>query len=224
MESLRCIFTVVCAILCIALVGCAIDTYEVTDKGYAWHYMGLIDDTTMAVEVSHWERGTIHCNHFMAYEDGESFSNTLSTSYYSVSLTDQKVGKKKTSSKGILPEEPFFKELPSWTEGCLAMDSIDGKFYCVNAVRLDEFSSACALAIVNSEKQDLDTLEFERCGFELHKDISFAAHYLKISESFYAIRDGLLKSQQPTYKIKDYGDAVIVINSYGDTLFYEGKP
>ncbi|MDD5942673.1 hypothetical protein [Fibrobacter sp.] len=101
-----------CAILCIALVGCAIDTYEVTDKGYTWRYMGLIDDTTMTVEVSHWERGTIHCNHFMAYDDGESFSNTLSTSYYSVNLTDQKVGKKKHRPRVFYRKNPFSRNFP----------------------------------------------------------------------------------------------------------------
>ena len=56
------------------------------------------------------------------------------------------------------------------------------------------------------------------------KDISFAAHYLKVSDSFYAIQDGMLKSQSPTYRIKNAGDAVIVVNQRGDSLFYEGEP
>ena len=220
MRFWRFIFVAVCAIL----IGCGVDTYEVTDKGYTWRFKGLIDDTTMVVEVSHWESGTIHCNHFMGYEDGDYFSNTISTYYYSASLHSPKVGSKKSTPEDLLPEEPFFKGLPRWTESCLALDSIDGKFYCVNALRLDEFSNACALAIVNSEKQDLDTLEFENCGIDLHKDISFMAHYLKISENYYAIRNGMLKSQLPTYRIKDEGNAVIVINQYGDSLFYEGEP
>ena len=71
---------------------------------------------------------------------------------------------------------------------------------------------------------DLDTLEFENCGFDLHKDISFAAHYLKVSDSFYAMHDGMLKSQLPAYRIKNVGDAVIVVNQRGDSLFYEGEP
>ena len=228
MKFWRYIITVLCAIscatLCTILVGCGTDTYEVTDKGFTWRYKGLIDDTTMVVEVEHWEQGTIHCNHFMSYDDGESFTNTLSTYYYPADLRSQKVGKKKSTPEALLPEAPYFEELPRWTESCLAMDSIDGNFYCVNALRLDEYSYACALAIMNSEKQDLDTLEFENCGFDLHKDISFAAHYLKVSDSFYAIQDGMLKSQSPTYRIKNAGDAVIVVNQRGDSLFYEGEP
>ena len=210
--------------ICVTLVGCGIDTYEVTDKGYTWRYVGLIDDSTMVVEVKHWEYGTIHCNHFMGYDDGESFSNTISTNYYSASLRSGKVGKKKSMPEDLLPEEISFNKLPRWTESCLAMDSIDGDFYCVNALRLDEFSYACAFAIVNEKKQDLDTLELELCNVDLHKDISFAAHYLKISENFYEISDGMLKSQLPTYRIKDEGNSVIVINQRGDSLFYEGEP
>ena len=220
----RFIFTMICTIPCVVLVGCGIDTYEVTDKGYTWRYKGLIDDTTMVVEVRHWESGVIHCSHFMNYDDGETFSNTISTYYYSASLRSQKVGKKNSIPEDLLPEELSFKGLPRWTESCLAMDSIDGNFYCVNALRLDEYSYACALAIVNGEKQDLDTLEFENCNFDLHKDISFAAHYLKISEDFYAIHDGMLKSQLPTYRIKDVGNSVIVVNQRGDSLFFEGEP
>ena len=74
----RFIFTMICAIPCVVLVGCGIDTYEVTDKGYTWRYKGLIDDTTMVVEVRHWESGVIHCSHFMNYDDGETFSNIIS--------------------------------------------------------------------------------------------------------------------------------------------------
>ena len=101
MKFWRYIITVLCAIscatLCTILVGCATDTYEITDKGFTWRYKGLIDDTTMVVEVEHWEQGTIHCNHFMSYEDGESFTNTLSTYYYSADLRSSKVGKKKST-------------------------------------------------------------------------------------------------------------------------------
>ena len=224
MRFWRCVFTMLCVITCAMLIGCSIDTYEVTDKGYTWRYKGLIDDTTMVVEVRHWESGVIHCNHFMSYDDGESFSNTLSINYYPASLRSLKLGKKKSAPEDLLTETHYFEGLPRWTESCLAMDSIDGNFYCVNALRLDEYSYACALTIVNSEKLDLDTLEFERCSFDLHKDISFAAHYLKISEDFYAIHDGMLKSQLPTYRIKDVGNSVIVVNQRGDSLFFEGEP
>ena len=224
MRFWRYILTMIGAIFCVVLVGCGIDTYEVTDKGYTWRYRGLIDDTTMVVEVQHWEQGTIHCNHFMAYEDGESFSNTLSTYYYSADLRSQKVGDESSAPEDLLPEELSFKGLPRWTESCLAMDSIDGKFYCVNALRLDQFSNDCALAIVNGEKRDLDTLELENCTFDLHRDIFFVAHYLKIAENFYAIRGGMLKSQLPAYRIKDVGSAVIVVNQRGDSLYYEGEP
>lgn len=205
------------------LLSCGIDTWEVTDTGYTWTYQGLIDDTTAVAKVEQWESGTIHCNHFMGWDD--DFSSTLSTNYYAISLKQNKIGKKKSALKDFIPQkDSVFVGLPYWTESCLAKDTIDNKFYCINSSKLDEFSTACTLILVDADKKDLDSLEFEHCDFDLHKDISFEAHYLKVSGDLYAIQKGKLKSQKPTYTIIDKNSPLIIINSQGDSIFYEGKP
>ena len=117
MKFWRYIITVLCAIscatLCTILVGCATDTYEITDKGFTWRYKGLIDDTTMVVEVEHWEQGTIHCNHFMSYEDGESFTNTLSTYYSPRTCVPQKSARKNPRPKPFCRRRPILKNSPA---------------------------------------------------------------------------------------------------------------
>lgn len=205
------------------LLGCSIDTWHVTDSGYTWTYQGLIDDTTAVAKVEHWERGTIECHHFMGWDD--DFTSTISTDYYTISLKQNKIGKKAAALKDLIPrKDSTFAGLPTWTESCLVKDTIDKKFYCVNSSKLETFSSACTLILVDGDKKDLDSLEFEHCDFDLHKDISFAAHYLKISGDFYAIKNGKLESQRPAYKITDKNSPLIIVNSQGDSIFYEGKP
>jgi len=207
------------------LTGCSIDTWEVTKSGYTWTYQGMINDTTAVAKVEHWESGTIHCDHFMSMDDGETFTNTLSTSFYSISLNENKLIEKKSSLNAFIQNiVEVFEELPTWTDSCLAIDSIDGKFYCVNSSNIDEFSDACALIIVDGNKKDLDSLEFEHCDFNIQKDISFDGHYLKVSGDLFAIQNGKFKSQRPTYKIIDKGTPLIIVNTQGDSIFYEGRP
>ena len=140
----------------LSLLGCAMDEYHIESESYGWHYEGLADDTTAVVSVEHREGGYIECRHIPSLDDGDSFSRVVSKKYY-------KVGMKSLWIKewaGALPKKREMNDVyPRWSDGCLDKDTLDGRFYCVEVARLDNYSYSCGFILIDDSNMDLDTLE-----------------------------------------------------------------
>lgn len=208
-------------LMVLSFMGCAMDEYHIESESYGWRYEGLADDTTAVVSVEHREGGHIECHHIPNLDDGESFSRVVSKKYY-------KVGMKSLWVKdwtGSLPKEREMNDdYPRWSDGCLAMDTLDGKFYCVEAARLDGYSYSCGFILIDGSNRDLDTLERPSCTGNVSESVSFAGHYLKINGDFFEIRKGKFVSQDPAYRMTEEHGNLKFLDKDDNFVMYSGKP
>lgn len=205
--------------------GCAMDEYHIEYESYGWRYEGLADDTTAVVSVEHREGGHIECNHFMSYDDGESFSNVVSKKYYKVGMKSLWIGKGKGRLTDLLPAKREMNDIyPRWSDGCLAMDTLDGKFYCIEADRLDNYSYSCGFVLIDDSNADLDTLERSSCPWDVAASVSFVAHYLKVDGDFFEIREGKYVSQEPAYRMIEENGNLRFLDKNDNFVMYSGKP
>lgn len=212
-------------LLVLSFSGCALDDYHIESESYSWHYEGLADDTTAVVSVTHSEHGTIDCHHLVDWEDGESFERRISKKYYKVGMKTLWMGTGSENLTNILPEKRNMSDdYPRWSDGCLAMDSLGGKFYCVEADRLDGYSSVCGFILIDDSNNDLDTLEYPSCGGSSLESVSFVVDYLKVNESLFEIRKGKFVSQEPAIRIIENSGNVKFVDRNGNFVMYSGKP
>lgn len=205
----------------LAVAGCSLEEHEVQRAGHSWSFMGVLDDSTAAVKVTYWESGEIHDHHIMGYDD--DFHRDVSLKYYAVRMNSYWI----SSDDSRL--EDFSRDddtgiIPKWCDSCYVVGKIDGKTYGVKSSPLDIYSDACAVILVD-EKKTLDSLELESCSkIKMHIAISFEAHYLKVENNLYEIRDGKFPSQRPAYKVQQEGCNIKFTDSDGDYIVYGGAP
>lgn len=211
--------------------GCSLTEYEVEGDSYTWNFAGVLNDSVAVAKVIHYEYGTIHDDHWMSYTDGDPFSREISRSYYPVGMKIGWLGKKEDSLGALISTtEKDSAELPKWTDGCFATDSIGGFFYCINTAKLD--SNACAIILVDSEDTDADSLKIEDCSaLSGSESFSFVGDFLKVKNSGYGVHDFSLykigknkfEDKNPTYKVTE-NESLTFVNLQGDTIVYEGEP
>ena len=219
------VWACLCMFVVFSLLGCAMDEYHIKREWYSWHYEGLADDTTAVVSVTHGESGDIECHHLMSYEDGESFTRTISKKYYKVGMKSLWVGEQNEDLLDLLPEKRKMNDIyPRWSDGCLDMDSLNGKFYCVEADFLDNYTYSCGLILIDGSNMDLDTLEIPSCKSNLYESVSFVSNYLKVNEFLFTIANGKFISQEPTYKLVEENGDLKFLDKSGDFVIYSGKP
>lgn len=201
--------------------GCALDEYHIEHESYGWHYVGLADDTTAVVAVEHREGGYIECHHIASLDDGESFSNLVSKKYYKVGMRSMWI----ENWVGTIPKKrQMNNDYPRWTDGCLDMDSLDGKFYCVEAARLDSYSNSCGFILIDGANMDLDTLERPSCTGNVSELVFFVGHYLKVNGDFFEIREGKFVSQDPVYQMTEENGNLKFLDKEDNFIMYSGKP
>ena len=105
-----------------------------------------------------------------------------------------------------------------------AMDTLDGKFYCVEADRLDDYSYSCGFILIDDSNVDLDTLERPSCTGNVSESVSFVAHYLKVNGDFYEIRKGKFVSQEPAYRMLEEHGNLKFLDNDDNFVMYSGKP
>ncbi len=208
-------------------VGCGSDTYVVEKLEHYWSFEGLLDDSTAVAKVELREEGHIDCTHFMGYDDGESFSNWISTDYYTVSVNKVDV-KKRYDSEGDIPGFGTAQEsVPPWAVGCSLVGTVDKRHYCVEKIFWDSTGYACGLEISDA-KGPLDTLERPDCrsaSYNLGDGVTFTANYLKVGDEYYEIDRGMFPSQRFRFKIYTKRDGMLYFeDARGNVVVYGGKP
>ena len=209
------------AALCATFIfGCSID-YEVEEGYHSWSFAGLQNDSVAVVKVTYNERGHIHDNHIMSWQDGESFHETVSEYYYPVKMTSYWIGSRASSAENYTGDS--LPKIPSCAMNSLDIGSVNKKTYCIELVELDDYG-ACAL-VLSDEKSTLDSLEFSGCrGFEDKGKVAFAANYLRVDKSLYLIADDKFPSQSPAFKIVEENRNIKFIDRNGDYVIYGGTP
>lgn len=186
------------------LGGCTLTEYEIEEEGHTWRLSGLANDSVAVVKVTFDQWGTEHDHHFMGYDD--DFHWTKDTRYYQV----------KMNSYGIAP----------WSDasGKTLSEKSRTDEYGLRFDRLDSYSPACGVILLDKKKRELDTLEIDNCSWDEGDSAKFVGNYVKMDRSFYLVKDGRFPSQKPAYRVDYVGRNIKFTDANGDYIIYGGKP
>lgn len=181
--------------------GCSMEDYEITEEGHVWKYQGLVNDSTALVMVTFEQWGEEHDHHLMGWDD--DFHWIKETLYYPVGINRYWLGQGRETAIATLSQVSETND------------------YGLRSERLDNYSSACGIILLDKKGEELDTLEIEKCQSD---SAVFIGNYVNVDNAFYLVQDGRFPKQKPAYKFEHAGRNIKFTDADGDYIIYGGKP